>query len=33
MLAKLIFSRTEENLFLGKTVKEIKLLAMITEEI
>ncbi|MCU0536614.1 MAG: hypothetical protein MUD14_22225 [Hydrococcus sp. Prado102] len=32
MLAKLILDRIEENLSLGKTVEEIKPLAMITQE-
>jgi hypothetical protein len=32
MLAKLILARIEENLSLGKTIEEIKPLAMITEE-
>jgi hypothetical protein len=32
MLAKLILSRIEENLSLGRTVEEVKPLALITEE-
>jgi hypothetical protein len=32
MLAKLILARIEENLSLGRTVEEVKPLAMITEE-